>query len=293
MKNKRLISADHVFVPFAHSTDRPENPPLILYFGRHSALDYRSGYNGDSQITRLEESLKSLGAHRAVFVPDASSFNAVVAPPREFKKFQFTKVKVGAPFTKVLRNGVMADGTTLLHKHTAVMICSGDCPTVTFMVPDGRVIVVHAGRWSLFDKSLVLKGQPGREYPSVVNSVMAEISRSMRRRTFVYISLGIRSRHFTHPLRHKEYGALNRALIKHIKDNYGPVGLWDEKGTKGRIDLFAIIRAQCVRAGINPAFIADDGLDTHSDDRFYSHRRETDLGKTSFRPRNAVVVIKR
>lgn len=299
MSNKRILTPGKVVLPFHSARSSPS--VRVLYFGESAARDIVEGWNGHARRASLAHTVASYGASRAIYMPDPHTFSARVVHPEDFghsiKKGRGVLVcRTSSQADPAAGHSpVLADGVWLLSRGTSFLISSADCPTVTVIVPDGRVCAAHAGRWSLLDRGVVMEGKPTRQYASVLHAIFSEIPRKMRRNTLVYVSLGIGREYFTHPLGDSEHGEANLRLIRFVSKSYGPdAALPANKNRMGKISLFGVIRQQCLDLHVPWDNIVHDGLCTYSSPgNWYSNRRECVVnGRLHGMGRNAVAVIR-
>jgi copper oxidase (laccase) domain-containing protein len=210
-------------------------------------------------------------------VPRVSLFNAAVAHFEEFPvSHTFDHIKV--------RTGIDTDAV-MLESGQSALIVTGDCPTLALSnIKTGEAVAAHAGRDSLLDRILIDTGTPSRPEESVVGMIMKYTGwNGSDLRGF--IAAGIAPEHFSHSFNDRVHGERNKKMIEWIVDRYGNICIQGEI-SEGKIDMKALIRAQCGLFDISSDAIEDDGIDTFTDPRFWSHRNK---GKNA--GRNAVLVI--
>ncbi len=176
----------------------------------------------------------------------------------------------------IYRDTLSSDGL-LTQKGTAFYIAPADCLTFLLYNPDsGKLVSAHAGRESLYDPG-VLVGKPVRRHGSLVGSAIEAIGGQVERLR-AFAGFGISRDSFQHPWPDPistDSEKRNLAMCKHLAQ-------WDSKAAfdrAGRISIKKIIREQLVAAGVADDAIAQDCVDTFSDQtsdgsyRWWSNRR--------------------
>lgn len=200
---------------------------------------------------------------KSVAVPQVYTFNAKVAAYEDFpKRHRIDGV--------VILTGLEADAVILKPKQAAGIV-TGDCPTLVIEnTKTGSVAAAHAGRDSNIDRKLIDTGAPSRPHEGIVASILNSAKwrpEDLR----VLVCGGIAPAHFEHSWNDANRGETNRAMTEWIIKNYGEQCIAGNR-EEGRIDLFALIRSQCLKFGIPAERIRHDGVDTHTHPRLWSHR---------------------
>jgi hypothetical protein len=227
---------------------------------------------------RVERVARDRGAGR-LYLPSPNRFDGelVVADA----------LKVAWPGDRVFR-GAYAEGVTLEKISDACGIASSDCPTIVARNPSTLLVAAaHAGRESLYDAKALFDGAPPRPHDSVTRSIVEALGRDID----VFVACGIGPDEFLHPTDDPKHGARNAAMIRRLRETWGPSCASDDRA--GRIDLVELIRRQFEALGVPRSRVAHDGADTFGDAAldgtpiWHSHRRDKG-GK-----RNFVLVIRR
>jgi copper oxidase (laccase) domain-containing protein len=262
--------------------------PVIYLFGRPGDMSEPDTFKS------LKSAAKRYGIGR-LYAPNPSKSNARIAEKEEFGAPMPAKEHI--PFY----SGVEADGVVLNKPGDGAVILSADCPTITVWnsienPKNRKVIVAHAGRDSLLDKSIFMGHSKSRmQYSSVVDAVLAQFEPAVHCRLSVHSSLGIAARKFLHPANDKEYAKQNSAMIEYVCDRFG-AECFNGNSDDGALNLHALIKRQFEIAGVNPRNIHRDLHDTYSGKRrmtgkqlqWHSHRR---AGQNGYTGRNAVLVL--
>lgn len=224
--------------------------------------------------------------HRAVDIVRAYGISTLCIPnPREFNAEIVTPEHCIPLFDNLaddksvlVRGGIYADGI-LLQEKEAMMIASGDCPTLVIMACD-TVIAAHCGRESL------LKGMRyGKDVVTNAVEMLIEHTQCNVEEISTYLTGGINAEHFDHSPKAPKYGNRNREMIDFIIDTWGPECVKYPK-TRGCINLNGIVERQLELLGIPPVNMTHDSIDTFTSPLLWSHRRG-DL------QRNGVIVMVR
>jgi hypothetical protein len=268
------------------SKEKANRTPSVYLFGRPH------DWSGEEKTLALAPFFKNKEI-TTLFAPIPSRSNAKIAEVSEFKESN----KESKPSSKksfVLRGGVEADGVVLTEKGQACIIKSADCPTIvafTLSSEGRKCVVAHASRDSLIDSHYIRGFGKSRKNRSVVDSVMDQFSPTEREELYVYVTVGIGARHFSHSINHSTCGTQNRELMEFIHEQFGS-HCYHGPRSDGRISLGEIIRAQFEPyRDTSCIMILSDRGDTHEDSlagqgtgyRWWSHRRGD-------KARNAVIV---
>jgi hypothetical protein len=213
---------------------------------------------------------------KRIYVPRVDEFNAHLARPEVFIN---PEIEIIGNDIELLRSddpSFFHDGV-ILKPGEAAFIITGDCPTIATYSDDETepIIASHAGRNSLHTVN--------HKHRTNSNSVVDEIAKQYRNPESVHLRIiaGIGKEQFTHPLDHPTYGEHNRKLVQY----FAQFGAADPADQKGCLDLIQAITSQAVANGVFND-ISWDGIDTTTDPRFWSNRRD---GK----PRNGILVCAR
>lgn len=215
-------------------------------------------------------------SRESIAVPQVYTFNARVSTTLDFPvRYFLDGVEI--------RTGLLADAV-VLRKGESAGIVTGDCPTLVIEnIKTGDTVASHAGRDSNIDRQKIDTGIPSREHDGVVSSILS-FTQWNPEDLRIFICAGIAPEHFDHPWAHPTYGESNKKMTEWISENYGRECVLGDV-ENGCIDMPALIRAQCIHSGISAEHIQHDGIDTYSDERFWSHRNKNKGGG-----RNIVIV---
>lgn len=234
----------------------PHEKVSVYLFGNPNDF----GPYGDQEI--ITDTLKFYSQKHGVkkiFAPSCKKFNAEIVWEKSFRH----KIRIRGGLT--IRKGVFADGVVLENKQEAFFIPSADCPTV---IAAGKYVVIaaHAGRDCLLDKQKIHTGKRSRRNEGVVDAIMEKylMAGEFIKDLHVFITCGIKSENFPHPINHPRYGKKNKILIKHLLEKYGN-GCLKGKPEEGLISLDDLIKKQFVLHDVPPENITADGIDTYDD----------------------------
>ncbi|MBL4644638.1 MAG: laccase domain-containing protein [Candidatus Pacebacteria bacterium] len=232
-------------------------PALVGCFGILGGQDWkldRTNPNGfDHILNVLPDEVQRL------WMPVPTKADATIALSPEFKK----EVQKDG---KTVMGKCFADGV-FIPKGEAFAITSADCPTVAMYDRKERhMLCFHAGRDSLFDRSVLLSGisgTPSREHFSVVHNALSLFRELgvLPEDIFMNLFCGIRTG-FQHQRHHFMYGEYNSSLLNWCRRYEG--ALVNENITD-EIDLHAIVRGQAIECGVPSQHIHFDGIDTYHD----------------------------
>lgn len=254
------------------------------YGARHGDWAIKSWESDDADALnpgiagRIERVARDRGAGR-LYLPSPNRFDGEIVGSEA--------LTVAWPGGRIFR-GAYAEGVTLGKISDACGIASSDCPTIVARSPSTLLAAAaHAGRESLYDAKALFDGAPPRPHASVTDSIVEALGRDID----VFVACGIGPSDFLHPTDDPKHGARNAAMIRHLRETWGPSCASD--GRDGRIDLVELIRLQFEALGVPRSRVAHDGIDTFGDASidgkplWHSHRRDKG-GK-----RNFILVIRR
>lgn len=209
-----------------------------------------------------------------IFVPRVDKFNASLTESSGLKNTESELLLHEVSLHRSDDASFFHDGV-ILHPGEAAFIITGDCHTIVAWSDnrDEPVIASHAGRNSLHTIN--------HTHSTACESVVYEILKKYSDPTSVHIRVlaGIGKETFTHPLDHATYAQQNQELVHY----FAQFGAADPSDVTGSIDIATAIANQFVTQGVPDRQIAWDKIDTATDNRFWSNRRD---GK----PRNGVLV---
>ncbi|KKU15827.1 hypothetical protein A3I34_00775 [Candidatus Jorgensenbacteria bacterium RIFCSPLOWO2_02_FULL_45_12] len=164
----------------------------------------------------------------------------------------------------VICRGVSADGVEIPGgNHAAFWLSSADCLCVVALSPSGRLIGVHAGRDSLWDRAHVLNVAPRRKHASVIDTMASRLGDEMSRSQF-FLTCGIGAQNFSHPWDHPQHGADNSKMTALFMRECGSGSVLGNP-ERGRLDLRNIATMQLLLHGVRQSNIGWDGINTFSD----------------------------
>jgi len=179
------------------------NQVVVRLFGRPDnwnlgQLRYKRGRAGLLQkIAAIgQEGLKNV---ERILAPDARKFNARLVEAEALSEEIFVNKRLS------LFRGAQADGVVIPH-HSAFWISSGDCPTVViFDQNQDRLIVAHAGRDCLIDRSIISDNRRSRPHSSVIETLKDKVDPA---NTKTFITCGIGPNSYIHNCHHPKFGGL-------------------------------------------------------------------------------------
>ena len=221
----------------------------------------------------------------------AGNVHAMVMP-REFNarivdQAHFVKDGVYAGGYKLYRNvGCPGEGLLLVPNESAWLTPS-NCGT-GILTLEGRCVVVHFGRWSLFDRCLVEHDyrDPNREHESVLYAALEYLGARTKEdaaRVVAAFFWGAHPGDFPHPIVDSPHAGINLSLRNHLRSDLGidpPI----HGGRYFGLDLLRVARLQLNKRGVPHKNI--DGT--------FSYLPKTGVWRdgTAGTPRNAVLVIR-
>jgi copper oxidase (laccase) domain-containing protein len=219
---------------------------------------------------------------KTIYIPKTSTFTGIIEDPLSFTR----ESKIGE--IKIM-DGCITDGI-VIPKNSGVLMLSADCPTIVYHDLDNDLLIaVHAGLRSIVDKQKILNDNPSRAHESVVDDLVSYIYKNSANYK-IFVICGIHSSSFCYKISNLEFGNNNKKILDYLIKKYGeeavPLGV-----NHGGISLYDIIKEQFIRHGINPTNIIYDGINTYTDQRFWSHseaffsKEEKDCG------RNGILVL--
>ncbi len=220
----------------------------------------------------------------------ARNVHALVMP-REFNARIVDQVWFG-------RDGVQA-GDHMLYRNLAfpgegLLLAPGEAAWLTpsncgtgILTLEGRCVVVHFGRWSLFDRCLVEHGyrDPNREHESVLYAALEYLgakSKEDAARVVAALFWGAHPGDFPHPIVDSPHAGINLNLRNHLRSDLG-IDPSIQDGSHFGLDLLRVARLQLNKRGVPHKNI--DGT--------FSYLPKTDVWRdgAAGMPRNAVLVI--
>lgn len=199
-------------------------------------------------ITGLRETLRSVGAHRAL-APHVAPSSARIVDPCVLTR----RISLGNGMSIRRNKDIPADGI-ILGKGRAFVMSGAGCPVI--VASDGYdVIVAHAGRDSLVDRGAVT-GKPAREHVSVVDAVVgAFVDRgAIPNGIEMCMLFSIPSGVFEHRLDHEVYGDYNRALAVFVSRRWGDGIINGPEESSFFLDLECLFEEQAFQAGVSNAW---------------------------------------
>jgi len=215
-----------------------------------------------------------------LFVPDCSSFTGLLCEGIDFPYEHH-------PGDLKIITGAKTEGI-VVPVGGAILFKTADCYTVTYHdIKNDKVITVHAGLKSIIDKQKIITGVESRPHESVVDDMARYMKETDHYEIFLNGGIGFQS--FIYNTNDPVYGETNKKILSYLIDKYGkgavPLGI-----KHGGISMKYIIRQQFISYGIDPELIRDDGIDTYSDPKFFSHYRAKEMGWNDG-GRNGILVI--
>ena len=235
----------------------------VFIYGRpHNFKPLVRQWQDEASVHPTARIIETLG-QSTIAIPQVYTFSANTGSYDDFPThYQIENVKI--------LTGLHTDAV-ILKPGQAAGIVTGDCPTIVIEnTKTGEVAAAHGVRNSNIDRKNIDTGIPSRPYEGVVASVL-DYTKWRPEDLHVFVCAGIAPEHFEHPWSDPTYGEPNRAMVKWIIEKYGEQCVFGNP-EDGRIDLFALIKSQCVQFGIDAEHIQHDTLDTYSDERLWSHR---------------------
>jgi polyphenol oxidase len=239
---------------------------LLSIPGIRHAFFTRDGGVSDGCYASLNAGLGSRDAPERVAENRARMAAALgVAPDRLVTAYQVHSPKVVVatePWSRA--DAPRADAVVTCVQGLAIGVTTADCGPVLFVDPTARVIgAAHAG-W---------KGA----LTGILESTIDAMERLGADRNQMVVAIG--------PLIRQQSYEVGGEFVERFLDadaDYASFFLPGERNGHAMFDLAGFIRLRLENAGV--LMIDDLGVDTYSDDRFYSyrrsvHRKETDYGR--------------
>lgn len=248
----------------------------IFIFG--NSKNWKDDFENHPEVISLLKERKI----KNVYLPKTSTFCGTLDSSNNFSlKSTVSGIKV--------MNGLCTEGL-VVPKGSAVVLYSADCPTIFYHdLKNELLIVAHAGLGSLIDKDKIIKGKATRLNESVIDELMNLAKEKETNNHEIFILCGIGESSFKYDINDPIYGEANKKIFAYLNNHYGtqavPFG-----SQKGNISLLGIIEGQFDSYGINTLKIRNDGIDTYSDPRFWSHFQEVQLGRKGLE-RNAILIV--
>lgn len=246
----------------------------IYIFGKPK--NWRSSFKNHPELIQI---LRKKNISK-VYIPNVSTFSGCLALDKDFlKESDIDEIEI--------MNGCLSEGL-ILPPSSAIFLTTADCYTVTCHNPiDKTLIVFHAGLGSVVDKMKINIGVPSRLHESIIDDLMKYITNPHE--YDIFINCGISSLSFRYDIKNPSYGENNMKILNYLIENYKeavPHGL-----KYGGISIKNILIEQLLNYGFLRGKIRDDdGIDTASDYRFWSHYRAFELGDKEC-GRNGILVI--
>lgn len=201
----------------------------------------------------LRRVLQSMRVRRA-YAPNVVMASAVVVNARVLD----TRIKLGGDVCLYRKKQVPADAV-FVPSGRAFVASGAGCPFIV-ATADEHMIVAHAGRDSLIERSAVL-GTPAREHPSIVNAIIEAFDKKgfPANRISMSMYLAIPASVFEHRFDHPFCGEYNRALARFVDDRWP--GCTVHRKDSMFLDLESVFIEQARAAGLRHAW-ATLSLDT-------------------------------
>ncbi len=242
-----------------------------------------------SKVTTLLGTIAYRHRLDSILSPTVSEFNSVFADTST--KFPW---KLQLPGTDCrLHRGLYVDGFEI-PPGSAGIIAPADCAVIV-MSARQRVLMLHAGRDSLFDRHLIRAGAASKKHESIVFAAWENLSQEERKhvKCLVLPSISAGS-HFEHRFDDDRWGQENENLVRYTISRYGRKCIRGEKEL-GHMDIPRIIATQLTEyCGVdeNEIQVVDRCTYTETDQNRYvwhSHARAV-RDKVDATTRNLVVV---
>lgn len=244
----------------------PLKPTRILETPCKKAKIYLFGMPHDfsprGNLSIIMETLRFYAARNGVkniFNPSCRKFNAKIIHAESLRN------KIRLRGNLIIHQGGFADGVILTNKQEGFFIASADCPTIV-ACGEKFVITAHAGRDCLIDKKEIHTGKPSRKHRSVVDAIIEKffIAKENTKKMRVFITCGIKSENFPHPINHHQYEEKNKTLIEYLIAKYGK-DYFRGDPKDGLISLKDLIKTQFTLHGVPAENLQSDNIDTYSD----------------------------
>ena len=254
----------------------------ILLGGGSSIYVVGKPINWASYIENLFELLEPLREKdiKKVYVPNIFKFNGQISTPEKF-------IKVCNLEEVEIYSGVEADGLKI-PPGAAAFFRTADCPVIVYYDESRNILVAaHAGLASIIDKQLILTRKKSRKHFGIVDEIYSKVPSADN--PIIHIVCGISSKSFIYDPLHPEYGEDNKEILRYLFHEYGRYAL--PKGYQtGNISIRGIITKKFMDYFNGKRFcIANDGLNTATNNRLWSHTRSVQYGEHE--GRNGILVI--
>ncbi len=194
--------------------------------------------------------------------PRVSDFNSVFTSNKRDFVWQ-----LNLPGTDCkLHRGPFVDGVEI-RRGDAGIIAAADCAVIVVSTHTGRVFLLHAGRDSLVDRTLINTGRPSKLISSIIASAWQALTPEERMFSQWHILPSITAgAHFQHRFDDPKWGRSNLHLVSHIKDKYRYLGMCIVGDMElGQICVRSLIKAQLRMYGITSSRIWIDHRCTYKE----------------------------
>ena len=216
-----------------------------------------------------------------LYVPDPSDFTGQISSSNDFVKSSKLQNDIS------IMNGISTEGL-ILPKNSASLIATGDCPTIVVYNHDTKeILTAHAGLGSIIDKNYVYHNEKSRKNESVVDRICEKF---FGYNCQIMILCGISYQSFIYSISDPNYSEINKKMLDYIIKKYGehsiPCGI-----EHGGISIHTIIKTQFEKNNFDPNSIICDGIDTYTDESYWSHSRFVKKQETGMNGRNGILTI--
>lgn len=246
------------------------------------------------EVIRLLEQITVTHKINRILSPNVSRFNSVFLSDGSQYPWKLTLNGTACK----LHRGLYGDGFEV-YPGDAGIIAPADCAVVVVTTPNGRVLILHAGRDSLVDRQKIVSGVESKQFESIIFAAWHEMCRvskenALQSKWFVLPSISPGD-HFQHNWEDEVRGDVNKLLVSYLIKRYDNAVKGHPKF--GMINIPAIIAAQLVQCcGVSPEnILVDDRCtyterDEHNQFIWHSNARAVRTGG-DLRARNLVVVF--
>ena len=186
----------------------------------------------------------ALAGVKTAYAPNVAVSSAAVVPTENLKK---NKIQLRG--TSIYRNKEAPADGVFLNRDEAVVMSGSGCPII-IATAGRRMVVAHAGRDSLIERSAVL-GMPTRRHVSVVNAIIeALLGKGEPLNGIVMCMLcSVPAELFEHRFDHPQYGSYNHALVNFVDARWP--GCTTRRGNVAVfLNLESVFTAQALEAGV-------------------------------------------